>query len=412
MEETKPSQHTSRGKAICKKYSLDDMYEISPIPHLNLEGIKELHCYTPYDGTKYRLFVCEVSGRYKGGCPNCGSIYYQGNGTTSKDRIIHDDNSGLIQIDIQLPIPRYICQDCGKSFTYPLECISPQHAMTKRLYDLICKEAFEQEFSTVAKKHGISDSTVENIFDEYSSVLEEKRLKNGVQAGYFCGIDEKHIQNHPRGIITNLETGELLEMTENNRSATMRKAIESLVGYENIKVVTIDMSNGYKGMLETVIPNATIVIDKYHVINDMSVKVRLIRKRLLGILKENERYGTNRFKLLRDVSMDNYLFRYSEEELLKRPEKAILMAELCKAFPEFNTLHKVKVAFENIYCQDNREDAEKAYNLWLKSIDGINKELFKELFTLRKSMNYWHDYFLNYFNPGCRFTVSVKRDSV
>ncbi len=210
-----------------------------------------------------------------------------------------------------------------------------------------------------------------------------------------------------RGVLTNIETGEPLEMTEDNSGDTMRHAIESLIGYENIEIVTMDMANGYKKQIELALPQATIVIDKFHVIQDMSTKVRVIRKRLFETLKAQKGLSNEQYRLLNTASQDNYLFRYSDLAIRERPEKAKMMAELCQTFPEMNTLRRLKKGFEEIYLCSSREDAEATLSEWQDMVKKTDRSLFKEMYTLKNSMSYWEPYILNYFIPGCQFTNAV-----
>ena len=69
-----------------------------------------------------------------------------------------------------------------------------------------------------------------------------------------------------RGILVDGESHALLDMFEDNSKETMQAGISRLKGYATkIKVVTTDMANAYLEWLPGFLPNATIVIDKYHV---------------------------------------------------------------------------------------------------------------------------------------------------
>jgi len=215
------------------------------------------------------------------------------------------------------------------------------------------------------------------------------------------------------GIFVNVETGDVLELSENNSANTMKQTIMSMNDYENIQVVTMDMANGYKGMIEEILPYATIVIDKFHVVQDMAVKVRTVRKRLFESLKGSAVAGSDEAKLLAAASMDNYLFRYSDNEIKTNPnlaDKAILMAELCSKFPEFNRLRNLKRTFEAIYLCESYEEASNALLKWDNMVDQSDKEMFKEFHTLKNSMRYWRENVLNYFKDGCQFTNAITEN--
>ena len=178
----------------------DDMEEVIPIPHLNLRGIIEDACYRPKAGHPYLLFSCHVEDYRNRKCRFCGSTAVHAHGQTGAPRRIHDVNSGRTKVDIDLTVQRYICSECGKSFSPPSPDIMESRHLTRRLYDEIRHEAFT-----------------------------------------------KHIVHNMRAIFTDIENRVLLEMCPDNKKDTVIAAIESMVGYDtNIEVVTMDMSCGYR----------------------------------------------------------------------------------------------------------------------------------------------------------------------
>lgn len=44
-----------------KRFTLDDMQEFRPTPHLDLPDLHEVACLQPKDGSPYMLFLCEES---------------------------------------------------------------------------------------------------------------------------------------------------------------------------------------------------------------------------------------------------------------------------------------------------------------------------------------------------------------
>ena len=221
----------------------DDMEKVIPIPHLNLCGIIEDACYRPKAGHPYLLFSCHVENYRNRKCPFCSSTAVHAHGQTGTPRRIHDVNSGRTKVDIDLQVQRYICSECGKSFSnLPPDIMEGRH-LTKRLYDEIRHEAFTKPLSTVAMKYGYSDTIIGKIFDEYSRELESAH--GPVIAPRVLGIDEKHIVHNMRAIFTDIENRTLLEMCPDNKKNTVIAAIEQMVGYDtNIEVVTMDMSCG------------------------------------------------------------------------------------------------------------------------------------------------------------------------
>jgi len=143
----------------------DDMEKVIPTPHLNLGGIIEDACYRPKAGHPYLLFSCHVENYRNRKCPFCDSTAVHAHGQTGAPRRIHDVNSGRTKVDIDLQVQRYICSECGKSFSnLPPDIMEGRH-LTKRLYDEIRHEAFTKPLSTVAMKYGYSDTII--VIDQF-----------------------------------------------------------------------------------------------------------------------------------------------------------------------------------------------------------------------------------------------------
>ena len=406
------------------EYNLNDMEPVYPVPVLNLPGIEETECYKPKDGSPYIVFLCQgTRWTSERACPKCGSINLRHLGYTPERRLVHDVNCGVTQVDIFLKVDRYHCQDCDKTFVRPFPAIRDDQQMTERLYDQIRREAFRLPFVEVGAMYGYSDTTIANIFDEYAEELEAKR--GVITAPRVLGIDEKHIVHAMRGIFVNVETGQLLEMTANNKKRDIIDTIMAMDGNNvNIEIVTMDMANHYKSYIEEVLPYAMIVVDKYHVYQDLYQKIRKTKTALIEytaqqIKQEVDRTKREHLENVRNlVAKDSYLFKYSMANLAQKPERLAAMAELCRTFPEFNHLRLLKEGFECIYACGERSDAEAVYASWCDLVPpvGVKKieaweakyhvpaELYAEFRSFKNAMTSWNNEVFNYFNENCGFT--------
>ncbi|WP_073590779.1 transposase family protein [Anaerocolumna xylanovorans] len=125
--------------AASKVQEQKNQYEdVRPIPKLNIEELTELDCVRPMNDFTSLLFHCEPVKRYSGACLKCGKSHnYYSNGKS--DRLVHDISMGLVHIDIIVKSPRYECNECGETFTYPFQSLIQGKQFTKRLYEQIYK---------------------------------------------------------------------------------------------------------------------------------------------------------------------------------------------------------------------------------------------------------------------------------
>lgn len=405
----------------------DDMEEVIPIPHLNLRGIIEDACYRPKAGHPYLLFSCHVEDYRNRKCRFCGSTAVHAHGQTGAPRRIHDVNSGRTKVDIDLTVQRYICSECGRSFSPPSPDIMESRHLTRRLYDEIRHEAFTKPLSTVAQKYGYSDTIIGKIFDEYSKELDSAH--GPVIAPRVLGIDEKHIVHNMRAIFTDIENRVLLEMCPDNKKDTVIAAIESMVGYDtNIEVVTMDMSCGYRTYVQECLPNAAIVVDKFHVCQSVYEKIAKARSKIMAyigalIQAEPESGAKKRMIAVRNLAQTNtYLFKFNAKNLAKSERRISAMANICATFPEFNHLRLIKERFDRIYTAPDRRTAEVYCKEWAELIPPsgcrqieawkkrfkVEPELFDDLRSAKNTLTRkWHEEIFNYFEPNRRFTNAV-----
>ena len=404
-------------------YNDSDMERMEPIPSLNLPDLIEQACLSPKDGSPYRVFICTGRPLRNRVCPYCGSISIRNLGYMPEPRLIHDVNIGVVQTDIVLKVDRYACNDCGATFSRTFDGIMENRQMTERLYDQIRRDAFRMSFSEVAAMYGYSDTTIANIFDEYARELEAKR--GAIVAPYALGIDEKHIVHTMRAVFVNIETGELLEIRPDNKKKDILGTIEGMVDYDtNIRIVTMDMSNGYKSYVEECLPYAKIIVDKYHVYQDLYQKVTKTRTKILeAIARQVEAEpDTGKRQHLRDVRdlviKNPYLFKFGPAKLAEKQHRIAAMADVCSTFPEFNHLRLLKEGFERIYTCSTREDAESYYEEWKALVPPtgsrqiekweeryhVKAELFADFRVFMNAMNKWRKEVFNYFDGDCEYT--------
>jgi len=134
--------------------------------------------------------------------------------------------------------------------------------MTSRLVSWIGKQAIKRTFASIAEEVGITEGSVRNIFRDYINELEQTIR---FETPKWMGIDEIHLIK-PRGVITNIQNNTVVELLPNRNKETIIKYLAGLPGKEEIAYVAMDMWAPYKDAVLQVLPEAKIVIDKFHVV--------------------------------------------------------------------------------------------------------------------------------------------------
>lgn len=416
---------------INQTYDSRDLVEqdIDIAPSLDLPDIMIEKYFRPKDNADYLIFfVNPKNDVMPGECPNCKTDKHWKRAGNGSLRLIHDVERSNYRVDIVLLPKRFECKQCGIKITPPLRGIEEKVQATTRLMEFLRKECLLQSHTALAQRSGFSIDTIQNIMHEEIRKLDENRIANPLPAPRVLGIDEKHITHKMRGTLVDVETGRLLNMLEDNRSTTMQEGIMQLKNWDtNIEVVTTDMNNAYINWLTKFLPNAKVVIDKFHVIQDIQKRISTTKSKLYEYRKnliknlEDPKEIVRQRDLLHEIDTHSRLFNYSMETLVRedKAKLAVILANVIEAFPEFRLLREIYAGIEELYRQETPEEAEAVWDKWVKLLPpngekqyeewcdlySVTPPLFNDFRTFqRRGFQRFKPYILNYFEPGCRVT--------
>jgi transposase len=155
-----------------------------------------------------------------------------------------------------------MCKTCGKTFMETLPDVNPSRSMTERLVCWIGERSLKQTFTSIAEEIGVTEGTIRNVFSDYVNELEHTVR---FETPKWMGIDEIHIIQRPRAVISNLQYNTAVEMLPNRHKATVATYLSNLKAKNEVRYVAIDMWEPYKDAVRDVLPDATVVVDKFHV---------------------------------------------------------------------------------------------------------------------------------------------------
>lgn len=312
-------------------------------------------------------------------CFKCGSerfIKYR-----KYERKIRDLNERDYRVGIIIQGHRYQCKDCGSTFSEQFDCITSEQ-LTKRLKDKILSDCFKKTFKEIAEEYGISRPSVKRVFEEY---IDEMNASYKPYAPQVLGIDEVHLHKQYCGVFVDVTGQRVIEMTENRSKETVKKFLESLPNKEKITCVTMDMWRVYKCTVEEVLPNATIVIDKFHVIKELNKALESIRTSLRKDMDKDRRVTLKNMR---------FLFLTGFENLTQRQKTQL--EEILDEYPQFDEPYMLKEMFRDIFAYSKtKEDAEWAYTHWVKACKTIKCTAY---YGFIEMVDKWHTEIFNYFD--------------
>ena len=210
--------------------------------------------------------------RRKHNCPCCGA---------ETDRI-HDYRKQKIKdisafgkdVYLHLRKRRYVCDGCGKRFYEKNSFLPRYHRMTSRKNARIIEDFRDTvSASYIARKHNISTTTALRYFNlvNYSC----KALPEVLSIDEFKGNagGEKY-----QTILTDARERKIIDILPNRKKADMIRYFCRFKNRKEVKYVVIDMNPHFREVAEICFPQATIVIDRYHVTRQAIWALERVRK--------------------------------------------------------------------------------------------------------------------------------------
>ncbi|MED3800201.1 ISL3 family transposase [Lysinibacillus capsici] len=338
----------------------------------------------------YRFTVEKKDPPYM--CMQCGCVQFIHEGENIgdnvefklhqiKERTVSDISMHGKAVRIVIRHRRFKCSACGGTFYEYLDSIERNGKVTKRLVDHIKQLTLKRPFLTIAEEYGISHTSVGRYFREF---VAEKEKDRRLIAPRVLGIDEAHLNKTMRGVFTDNENRIMLEITPDNLKRTIKATIQSMEGYKNIEVATVDMNAGYKYAVNELVPEAFVVVDKFHVIKYAQEALNAIRVKIKNGLPKDER---------RFLTRDRWVLLRNKEDLeWKDIERRM---EWFKRYPLLEKAYWLKEGIRDVYNQSaDKQEALERYDKWQSEIPTEFKE-FKEI---RKTFNNNKTEIFNYFD--------------
>lgn len=315
-------------------------------------------------------------------CPRCGvvepSVHVHAHGQNTFADLPHHGK----RTEIVVHRTRYKCLECGKPFLEVLPDMDENHNATKRMVQWVAEQALRRPFAHVARDLELNDITVRRIFAAHIQRIEEKRV---YVAPKLMGIDEIHLQGKPRCVITNVKKrGAILDVLVDRTRDVLVPALRRWEDLDKVEVVAIDMWRPYRDAANELMPQAAVVVDKFHVMRMGNNSIEAVRKNIRKGLNSRQRQKLkgDRFILLR------------RGDTLK-PQQRLYLEAWCNAYPELGAAWESKEAFMAIYDADTKQEARERIRAWRESVPRGIRGYFKAPLTALKN---WEDEIVAYWD--------------
>jgi transposase len=328
---------------------------------------------------KFRIFEVHKVSKFEV-CPKCAhkcSTIYDHVYITIRDAPIRGK-----QVILKIRKRRFKCKNCNTIFREPVDGIKKGFRTTQKFRRHLMFQASNFEtLKRVAKENRCSNWLVYKAYFEQIE-LETRKLQNPWPKT--IGIDEHSFIRNKYGhrdfatIFVNYNNKRVQEVVYGRSPANLRACdnLKKIPGRHKVQNVIIDLSSSFKSFTENHFPNATITVDKFHVLKLLSGPLQKYKKEVIG------RERSNPFKKMLLMNA----------EKLQHHERRVLRATL-HFYPNLKDLYTAKEALHSFYRINGYKRASKALT---RLTDWLAYSKVPELQTLRTLMK-WRKEILNYF---------------
>lgn len=318
---------------------------------------------------------CEV-------CPRCASPTNSRYGVS----VVTVRQEGLWSSPLWIRIKkhRYYCKKCRKPFTEPVPGVLPRRRTTQRYRKSLLQACLNfKNLSKVRRDYQCSSSLVYKVLYEQLEI--KLRERKGAHWPSIVGVDE-HFFTRRRGftefatVFTDLGKRRMFEMVQGKDKKTILEQVKEIPGRESVKVVVIDLSNGYRSLVRELFPNAKIVADKFHTL-------RLITPALIKTRKEIQGFK-------QDLWMRRLLLK-SRRNL--DYDKKFEIDKYIKQHPKLEAIYRTKERLFELY---RTKGVKRGWQSLMRLIRDLESSPYEEVQRLRNTLKTWKEEIVNYFELG------------
>ncbi len=342
-----PSQHTTeeaiRGEGI--------------VVPLDLPELQVLKQEWQENGTIQVEVIATVT---QATCPHCQQTCVKIHDTRARKK--RDIALREHQVELILYKRRFRCLACQKSFTEPDTACGRKRRTTQRLREALGKQASIQPGAHVAKAFGVSHRLVQHCFEAVAvQEIESKGLAakedQPLRTPRYLGIDEFATRKGYRydTIVCDLEARRVVEVSEGRKLEDVAALLERLCDPDAVKVVSMDRSASFRPAVQLCLPQAHIVVDHFHVIQQV----------MKGFKKVLSRWAHKKeSKAL--LEGKQHLFLKAKEDLTE--EQAKERTQLGEHLPSLEIAWQLKEELRTWYATTTATTAEMELENWIEKV--------------------------------------------
>ena len=315
-------------------------------------------------------------------CHKCGVVFddkFEKHGFITSD-IKLPDVAGYKTI-LRLHKQRYLCKHCNKAFTLTSTitnygCFISNNTKHKIARDLIKKRSEKD----IALDNNVSPNTVERVMDSY---YETQKLYKHYLPEVLSFDEFKSVKSADGAMSFHMvdgKTGKTIDIVEDRKLHSLMKYFSYYThkARSKVKLIVIDMYSPYISLINTMFPNAEIIIDNFHLTNLISTALNKTRIALMKKDKKNYNKFKRYWKLILKASSDLNISKW-------------------KKYKCFDNLMTQKDIVD--YLINTNEELKQTYEVYQNILYALQNKSFSDL---KNELNTNHDNVSTYMKTSIK----------
>ena len=182
---------------------------------------------------------------------------------------------------------RFRCKKCNKTFSPKIRGIERYATVSKQVEQFIINDFTKPlTFADIAKRYGLSKQRIVQIFDKKIKYVPRRNMPRVLcidEIKFSEELDQNYIC-----ILYDFDKKEIVDIIQNRRMAYLREYFSSIPLKErlNTKVFISDMYDAYSTVCSNYFPQAIHIIDRFHVITQLTRAVSSLRVITMNSIKD------------------------------------------------------------------------------------------------------------------------------
>ena len=330
-------------------------------------------------------------------CPRCGSI--TGKVHDYRTQLVRDVSISGYETILHLRKRRHVCPRCGKRFDEHIEFLPRYSQFTNRVNLQIYEQLKKcRSIKDIAEDNNMSPPTAAKLINEINFTT--RKLPEVLAIDEFRGNAEGE---RFQCILADPKNRKVVEILPNRRHEMIRHYLGKFSNKRDVRFVVMDMTGGYRKLMKELFPWATIIVDKYHYVRQITYAIERVRVEEQKRLSDQWRKYFKRSKYI--------LIKDSRKLTI---EERIQLENLFRISEPLRRAYDLKQQFESVKASKDREEAARRLSKWIFDAQQSGlPEFIKVSFTYqnwsKEILNSFEYPYTNGYIEGCNNRIKVLK---